>query len=351
MNAFDLIRSATDAPPAPLVDGLWYEGELAGLHGQPEAMKTFLALQLAESLAAGRPFLGLFKVPRVRRVCLCETEMNVSTLGLRLAQMNRGQRLPDGLTFASAADLRTLSHASNLEAKFAVLAYIADGSDVLILDTANCFFRGAQSGNDERFAGEFFDRLAALPGTKLFVRHDRKRHGDAFESDDGAGSIRGSGQFADWPDLLLQSRRPDRRLQSATLRVTKFRNGTTPPDVELWLDLALYRLRPLPPVVAVLAEHPSGLPREDLIAHAKARFGIGHATVDAMANALGEFVRRTQSGHAKRLILDRDALAEAAEPPLWAAALGDGVRDAEDSISRTPPLCAPAPGSAAGGAA
>jgi hypothetical protein len=46
--------------------------------------------------------------------------------------------------------------------------------DVLIIDTANPFFRGKESPNDETTAGAFFDLLEATPASvKLEAASDR----------------------------------------------------------------------------------------------------------------------------------------------------------------------------------
>src|SRR5262249_14873564 len=93
--------------------------------------------------------------------------------------------------------------------------------DVLILDTANPFFRGKESPNDETTAGAFFDLLADLPTkTKLFVRHNHKPRMDDTGGD-AAAKIRGSGQFGDVPDLLLELRQPKKQTNEAVRGVTK----------------------------------------------------------------------------------------------------------------------------------
>src|SRR6266478_9214078 len=72
----ELIWRAKTSPPKPIIRGLLHEKEIAGLHGAPEVFKTIFTLQLAESLATGEPFLGVWKVPKPRRVYFLETEMS-----------------------------------------------------------------------------------------------------------------------------------------------------------------------------------------------------------------------------------------------------------------------------------
>src|SRR5215467_375558 len=83
----ELIHQAKVNPPKPVIAGLLHEREIAGLHGAPEVFKTVFTLQLAESLASGKPFLGVWQVPKARRVFFFETEMSPAALGSRLARM------------------------------------------------------------------------------------------------------------------------------------------------------------------------------------------------------------------------------------------------------------------------
>src|ERR1700740_1152008 len=83
----ELIWQAKVSPPKPVIAGLLHEKEIAGLHGAPEVFKTILTLQLAESLATGKSFLGVWQVPKHRRVYFLETEMNGAAMGTRLAKM------------------------------------------------------------------------------------------------------------------------------------------------------------------------------------------------------------------------------------------------------------------------
>src|SRR5215472_4818765 len=161
----ELIWQAKVSPPKPVISGLLHEKEIAGLHGAPEVFKTIFTLQLAESLATGKPFLGVWQVPKPRRVYFFETEMSGAALGSRLARMYAKQTPPSGICFADEAELRQFRRASDLQRKFGLLKDWAkeQKAEVLVLDTANPFFRGKESPNDETMAGAFFDLLTDLP--------------------------------------------------------------------------------------------------------------------------------------------------------------------------------------------
>ena len=205
-----LIENARKNPPEPILKDLLNEGETVGLHGPQEAFKTFLTLQLAESLATGKPLLGLWQVPRPRSLYYFETEMSNSALGRRCAEMFRHEPPPKRIRFADERRLKEFKKAPNLATKFDLLRkWVEEAqSDVLILDTCSPFFRGKQSPNDETAVGEFFDHLEALPvAAKFFVRHNHKPRIEDMTVGEGACRMRGSGQFADVPDLLLENGR------------------------------------------------------------------------------------------------------------------------------------------------
>ncbi|MGB6451972.1 MAG: AAA family ATPase, partial [Steroidobacteraceae bacterium] len=53
-----------------LVEGLWSEGAVGIVGGEPKCCKSFLALDLAVAVASGRPALRRFTVPQSGRVLL-----------------------------------------------------------------------------------------------------------------------------------------------------------------------------------------------------------------------------------------------------------------------------------------
>jgi hypothetical protein len=319
LSLADLVHEAETNPPKPILEGLIHENEIVGLHGTQEVFKTLFCLLLAEALATGGDFLGTWKVSRLHAVFFLETEMSVSALGKR-AQSVYGQNLSQNIFFADENQLRQFRRASTLTAKLNLLRdwllqlkKAGTEIDVVIIDTANPLFRGRQSPNDETTAGEFFDRIAELPAKlKIFVRHNRKRRADndvlgGFGDEEDAQSQRGSGQFADVPDLLVQLRRPDKRVDKAKLEITKFRHGSKPAPFDLWFDHLDFRLIPYPPVVHLLRLGPAT--RDELITGLKARFNIGHNAAETQLKSAKEarLVVEAQKGHRKLLSIDWNA--------------------------------------------
>jgi RecA-family ATPase len=308
-DASSLIESFRSSPPQWVIEGLLGENEIAGLHGPQEVFKTIFCLQLQEALALGRPLWDLYKIPRPRRTLLLETEMSPIVMGRRLAAMYPSGPAPSGMLYIAEADLRALRRAVGLEKKFELLdSWVRKLKvEVLILDTCNPFFRGKESANAEEHVGKFFDLLGDLPlSVKIFVRHNHKRR--EMESGDDASLIRGSGQFADVPDLLMQLKRQDRRTNEATLSVSKFRHGSRPDDLTLWFDKEAFRLTPRNPVEYVLQGHGGGLTRDQLLGELHSRFGIAQRKADELVKDAK--IVQTMLGHRKVFMLESDAIRE-----------------------------------------
>lgn len=325
----DLIKIAQTAPPRPIIKGLLNESEIAGLHGAPEVFKTIFSLQLAEALASGTSMLGVWRVPEPQNVYFFETEMSVSSLGGRLANMFSGRTPPAGLHFADEARLRKFRKVVELKSKFDLLReWVAEvQADVLILDTANPFFRGKESPNDETTAGAFFDLLEAMPASvKFFVRHNHKPRVDDLGGGDPATKIRGSGQFGDVPDLLLELRRMDKRTNEATLAITKFRHGAKPDDLRLWLDAGELRLISVPPVIHLLQAGKHSRP--ELIAGLEGRFGVNQRKADDLIKEQQHYLVEHKDGHKRVFEIDWDAAKQAKAD--WLSRVGLPIETVED---------------------
>jgi AAA domain len=304
-SAEELIRHAKEHPPEPIIQGLLNVGETLVIHGTEESFKSVFVLQIAESVSTGGPLLRRWEVHSHYRVGVLDTEMHRAGLGERLGKMFAPGAPPDGLFFFgedALARWRNLRFAD----KFAMLEEWISHSyiDVLIVDTANDFFRGHDNPSDERIVGEFFDRMRSLPlKARILVRHDRKKK----EHDFGAHSnelIRGSARWKEDPEAILYLKRKDKRTHEVHSEVGKLRYGRKPESQALWFDARCFRLTPLPPVIAVLEA--GGLSRQQVIAECEERFGINSRKADDLVGDEREFLTETHEGHRRILKIDPD---------------------------------------------
>jgi hypothetical protein len=187
-----------------LVDGLWSEEAVGIIGGEPKCCKSFLALDLAISIAAGTPCLRRFAVQRPGRVLLYAAEDALHILRSRL----------DGICAAAGRDLADLD-VQVITAPSLRLDLDADRASLhetvarlkprlLVLDP---FVRLHQI--DENISGEVAPLLA-------YLRHLQRRHATAVilvhHARKGAGNIRAGqalrgSEFHAWGDSNLYLRR------------------------------------------------------------------------------------------------------------------------------------------------
>ena len=187
IDAADWIE--TEPPPLdPIIEGMFEKTDKVALIGSPKLRKSFLALQMALHLAAGRDLLA-WKIPKRRKVLLVQMEMKTSHFHRRLKKMT--QTL--GIT---RAVIESNLHIVNGRGKTVDMAEIAAharafGAEVIIFDPLYKLAQGDEnSAQDMKPILAEFDRLAEMTGAAvLYVHHDPKgTPGDRNLRDRGAGS-------------------------------------------------------------------------------------------------------------------------------------------------------------------
>lgn len=188
-----------------LVDELWAEEAVGIIGGEPKCCKSFLALDLAVSVAAGTPCLRRFAVAKPGRVLLYAAEDALHIVRRRL----------DGICAAAGVDLANIdvqvitapSLRLDLDADRASLAETIARLKprLLLLDPFVRLHR-----IDENASGEVAPLLA-------YLRELQRRHGLAVilvhHARKGAGNmragqaLRGSSEFHAWGDSNLYLRR------------------------------------------------------------------------------------------------------------------------------------------------
>jgi hypothetical protein len=309
-SALDLIALAKEKPPVPIIDGLLFERDIMLLHAPEESFKSVFILQIAEAIASGRPLLRQWTTSGRQTVGIIETEMHPAALGERLGKMFPGLNPPSNLRFFSEEALKEWRR-QDLKGKFNSIAQWMANDDirVLMIDTANDFFRGEENPSDERSVGEFFDLLRNLaPSATVLVRHDRKKK-DIDADCNSNELIRGSAEWKEDPEAILSIHRTDKRTNQVTIDVGKLRYGVKPAPIEAWFDSDSFRLSPLPPLIAILEEGQKT--REQLVEECSRRFGVEASLMATMLTGEKRHLRNGQQGHNATFELDPVASAEA----------------------------------------
>jgi hypothetical protein len=316
LSARELIQYSKDHPPEAIIEGLLNVGDTLLLHGTEESYKSVFILQIAESICTGRSLLRHYKVRGTRRVGIIETEMHPAMLGQRLANMFADGSAPENMCFLDEMQLKEWRRCDMDEKVRVIGNWIIDQNiQVLMIDTANDFFRGEDNPSEERSVGGFFDQMRNLPAcARIFVRHDRKKKdidGEAHSNE----LIRGSAEWKEDPEAILYLKRKDKRTHEVEMEVGKLRYGKKPEPFQLWFDLSCFRLLPLPPVIAALEDGKRS--RQEIIAECKRRFGVEARLADSMIEAYRPFLREEQQGHNRIFELHAEHCLEA----LWAGFL------------------------------
>jgi len=218
MNPLPIQRAsqiATDAAlPRWLVEGLWSDQAVGILGGEPKCCKSFLALDLAVSVASGAPCLREFPVRRTGTVLLFPAEDSLAIVRERLA----------GICAAAAVDFDSLpvevittpTLRLDTPADCLRLAHTVETlrPRLLILDPLIRLHRV-----DENDASQIAALLSYLRGLQrqfelavLLVHHARK---DAHSARPGQ-ALRGSSELHGWGDSNLYLRRRGDQLTLTT---------------------------------------------------------------------------------------------------------------------------------------
>jgi hypothetical protein len=299
--------------------GLLNVGDILLMHGTEESFKSVLTVQIAESIASASTLLCSWKVPKARRVGVIETELHEVMLGERLGKMFPEGKSPENLSFLVDTALRQWRKQKMLD-KFKLIQDWIDerGIQVLVIDTANDFFRGSDDPDDERAVGGFFDHLRNLTvESRLIVRHDRKESVEDSRIANTNERIRGSAEWKEDPEVIVHIQRKDRRTHEVTLEVGKLRYGRKPEPFSLFFDAGSFRLTPLPPVIAILESGPCS--RQELLALCRDRFSLGERKADELLNEQRQFLTEDQRGHEKVFALNQECFHEAP----WSSYFGE----------------------------
>lgn len=196
-----------------LVEELWAENAVGIVGGEPKTCKSFLALDLAVSVASGRPCLGRFEVAHAGRVLLFAAEDAQHVVRARLEGIARARgaaldSLDIHVITATTVRLDLADDRERLRNTVAVLR-----PRLLVLDPFVRLHR-----IDENASGEVAPLLAFLRELNrehelavVLVHHARKGGSSARAGQ----ALRGSSEFHAWGDSNLYLRRTGDALELA----------------------------------------------------------------------------------------------------------------------------------------
>lgn len=265
------------ALPRWLVDTLWARSAVGVLGGAPKSCKSWLALDLAVSVATGTPCLGLFDVDRPGPVLLYMAEDAAPIVKARLIGLcrTRALTLADAPIHVITTPVLRLDRSRDQARLRAAVRQVAPR--LLVLDPFVRLHR-----IDENDAGEVSALLGYLRTLQrqhdvavLVVHHARKNGGT------GTGlSLRGSGDFHAWGDSNLYIRR-----QKDTLLLTiEHRAAAAPEPLRLQLlagDHANAHLAVVPAAGAGDADPPGELDHMILDLLARVATPLGRSAMRA----------------------------------------------------------------------
>ena len=203
LSLFDLMAN----PPAPLQEivgeGILDEGNGFILAGQPNLGKSWIALDLALSVASGSRFLGHYETNQ-GGVLIVDEEGSTSSMYQRMRMLLRGRdstnsNVPIHLAIQRGIRLDTPKGRTVLQRL--INRY---RPSVVVMDSLIRFHSGDE--NSSRDMSHFFDvskTLQSVYGVAMvFLHHIRKPSKDDMEGDLG-NLLRGSGDIRGWPDGII----------------------------------------------------------------------------------------------------------------------------------------------------
>lgn len=191
--------SGTDHPW--LVDGLWADQAVGFIGGHPKAGKTWLALELAVAVAAGRPCLGQYPVRNKGHVLLYAAEDAAAAIKERVCAIARTRGLQDisrlavGLITEPNLRLDSDEHQQRLAATVQTLR-----PRMLVLDPlVRLHSADENSAADVSALLHYLRQLQRQSAVAIVLVHHVRKAG----ADHPGQALRGSGDLHAWSDSSL----------------------------------------------------------------------------------------------------------------------------------------------------
>ena len=203
----DIAELETDAASEVdwLVDGMFSSDQPTLFGAKSKCLKTTLLVDLAVALGSGSDWLGVFKIPRPRRVLFITGESNYRAISRRLmkAAKSRGLKLSD-LTNMVRIEAMNFPKLPNLEHCVAVEATVQKYNiEVVIVDP---LYRGMTAKLDTNKMAEIGDAIVSFaswcqPASLVMAHHTTKASARELGSPPDLEDMTGAGiaeSFGNW---------------------------------------------------------------------------------------------------------------------------------------------------------
>lgn len=177
-------------PPSWLVQGVWPEECIGFIAGPAKSFKSFMALEMAYSIATGADFLGRFKVPVAQKVLLIQQESSRAAFQTRLSHMAKRMGDAPNLYIVSNRNMH-IENEVDLEKLEAEIASIEPS--LVILDPLRSFLKGDE--NSAQVVGEVVRNLRRIRDdlhTGVAVIHHTTKQNSREMS--GSGALYGAAE-------------------------------------------------------------------------------------------------------------------------------------------------------------
>lgn len=226
------------------ITGFFDLGDKVAIIGPTKTRKTFLATQLAMSIATGTPFLGI-EIPKKRKVLMVQYEVKAQHFITRVRKLCDALEIEVDDVHENLIVINSKGITTDLELLQTQIE--AEKIEVVIFDPFYKMFDGDESDSEAvKAILKVFDRITTKSGCAVvFVHHDKKGATDRTETRD-----RGSGTgiiSRDYDCGLIISEHQENK--DAIIIEPLQRNYKSPPDIVAEWYETHFRLSDLQPVV------------------------------------------------------------------------------------------------------
>jgi hypothetical protein len=221
--------------------GILPEKSVQVIGGMSKIGKSLLVMNEALCIAAGKPFLLQFEVPKPRRVIYFQAEISLGPLQNRLNTMIKSEQIPfeaqDRFFHVPGCKGFKITYSAHLRQMMEACAEVK--AEVVIVDPISRFFAGNENsaGDVQKFV-DAIDRFVARLGVAIIlVHHHGKPPADGKGQRHGAQQLRGSSVLFDAFDSYLSlNKKKGKGFEGHAKLAFELRNDADPQPMTLHRD-------------------------------------------------------------------------------------------------------------------